>query len=453
MKIAATFFVLALGIAAPHPAVLLFCGVFLVLLTGFPVAFALGGVSVLFAFAYGKTAALGFLPLRIWGILENYVLIAVPLFIFMGIMLEKSGIAEELLETCALLLGRIRGGLAITVVLVGALLAASTGIVGATVVTMGLLSLPTMLRRGYHVPLCTGTICASGTLGQIIPPSIVLVLLGSQLQEPIGDMFLAAVIPGLMLVGMYLLWIVILGVVRPEWMPLVPEEERAEFAKNVSVAKIARALIPPVLLVLGVLGSIFAGIATPTEASAVGVVGAGVLAAIRGKLSLETLRGVSRETALLTSMVFMILIGATAFSLVFRSLNGHVLLQHTVENAQLGPLQFLLLAMLVMFIAGFFIDFIEIIFIFVPVLMPICQAFGLDMIWVGILISLNLQTSFLTPPFGFALFYLKGVAPPEVSTHQIYRGIIPFIIIQALVVAAVFIWPEIALWLPGLNGE
>lgn len=427
---------------------ILFFVVFLLLVLGYPVAFTLGGVSVIFGLLTFGFNFFHLLPLRIWGIMTNYVLIAVPLFVYMGVMLEKSGLAEELLETMALLFGRMRGGLAISVIIVGAMLAASTGIVGATVVTMGLLSLPTMLKRGYSIPLATGTISASGTLGQIIPPSIVLVLLGSVMNVSVGDMFMGAVIPGVILVSLYLIWIVIAGIIDPESAPPMPAEELAKFHGPDMIVRVVQAFLLPFLLILAVLGSIFMGIASPTEAAAVGAFGATLLTLFRGKLNLEKLRKVMRETTHLTSMVFMILAGATAFGLVFRGMDGDTYLTNLIIDAQLSPGAFLFLVMVVVFIAGFFIDFIEITFIIVPVVVPIFQVLNIDLLWLGILFAMNLQTSFLTPPFGFALFYLKGVAPPEVQTSHIYRGIIPFIIIQLIALMLVVFFPELATWLP-----
>lgn len=431
-----------------YMSLVLFATVFGVLLLGFPVAFTLGGVSLIFGYF---TFGMGFfqlLPLRIWGTMENLVLIAVPLFVFMGMMFEKSGLAEELLETMAMLFGKLRGGLAISVIVVGAVLAASTGIVGATVVTMGLLSLPTMLKRGYSPELSTGTICAAGTLGQIIPPSIVLVLLGSVLNVPIGDMFIGAIIPGMILVGLYILWIVLVAFFRPQSAPAMPAEELADFRKAGMYKKIFRAFLLPFFLIVAVLGSIFAGIASPTEAAAVGAMGATLLTIWQKKFNLQTLREVMRGTTTLTCMVFILIVGATAFGLVFRGMGGDRYITDLIMGAGIEPHHFLLIVMLVIFVAGFFIDFIEITFIIVPVVAPIFQQMGIDLLWIGILIAMNLQTSFLTPPFGFSLFYLKGVAPPEITTTQIYKGIIPYVGIQLICLLIVVIWPETVTWLP-----
>ena len=433
---------------------LMFGSVFLLLLLGYPVALTLGGVSVIFGLLIFGPEFFALLPLRIWGTMNNVVLLAVPLFVFMGVMLEKSGIAEKLLETMSMLFGKFRGGLALSVVIVGALLAASTGIVGATVVTMGLMSLPVMLKRGYQPELATGTIAASGTLGQIIPPSIVLVLLGSILNVSVGDMFVGALIPGLMLVTAYLLYIVLLGFMRPDTMPSVSQEEMLSFASKASMKTVIEAFLIPMLLVLAVLGSIFAGIASPTEAAAIGAFGALLLTLFQRKLSLDVLRSVMRETTSLTSMVFMILAGASAFSLVFRGMHGDRLLADAILQANLQPELFLALVMVVVFLAGFFIDFIEIIFIIVPVVAPVFTAFGVDLLWIGVLLAMNLQASFLTPPFGFSLFYLKGVAPKEVTTSHLYRGIIPFIVIQVMMLVLVIVFPELVTWLPkALSGH
>ena len=428
-------------------ALILFLSIFILILFGFPVAFTLGGVSVLFGLAVFGPDFFYLLALRVYGTMNTYVLLAVPLFIYMGIMLEKSGLAESLLETMALLFGKLRGGLAISVVVVGAMLAASTGIVGATVITMGLISLPTMLKRGYSVELATGTIASAGTLGQIIPPSVVLVLLGSVLNVPVGDLFTAALIPGLALVGAYLLYIVGVAVVTPHRAPAMPAAEVAAFRRGGVMKQVIGAFVLPFLLIVAVLGSIFAGIASPTEAAAVGALGAGLLTIFQGKFTLQVLKDVMRETTHLTCMVFIILVGATAFALVFRGLEGDRYLVSLIEAANLSPMAFLAIVMVVVFVAGFFIDFIEIIFIIVPVVAPIFAAMGIDLIWVGILLALNLQTSFLSPPFGFALFYLKGVAPPEVTTRHLYRGIVPYIIIQLIFLGLVIAFPEMVTWL------
>lgn len=423
-------------------AILLFVLIFALIIAGYPVAFTLAGLSII----VGMLTIPDFfmlLPFRIMGTMQNYVLLAVPLFIFMGLMLEKSGLAANLLETMAILFGRINGGLAISVIIVGALLAASTGIVGATVITMGLISLPTMLKRNYKKTLATGVISSSGTLGQIIPPSVVLVLLGSVLNVSVGKLFAAAIVPGIILVIAYILYVYIVALINPEIAPAVPKEEIDSFKSENFYFKLLKAFVMPLILIIAVLGSIFFGIASPTEAAAVGALGAIILSGIQKELSWEILKDVGKETTHLTSMVFLILLGATTFSLVFRGLGGDTFLVEMINNSSLGPIGFLLVVMAVIFIAGFFIDFIEIIFIIVPVVTPIFIAFEMDLIWIGILIALNLQTSFLTPPFGFSLFYLKGVAPPEIKTVHLYQGIIPFLIIQAILLLSILFFPQI----------
>ncbi|MEQ9230675.1 MAG: TRAP transporter large permease subunit [Cyclobacteriaceae bacterium] len=421
--------------------IILFGVIFLAILFGYPVAFTLGGLSVIVGLIVFDSDFFYLLTLRIFGTMQNFVLLAVPLFIFMGMMLEKSGIAERLLHTMSMLFGNIRGGLAIAVVVVGAMLAASTGIVGATVVTMGLISLPTMLKKGYSPKLSTGVIASSGTLGQIIPPSVVLVLLGSVLNVSVGDLFLAAVVPGVGLVVVYLLYILAMGQLKPGVVPAVPREEIQAFRDAGFSKEVVKSFLFPFLLITIVLGSIFTGIASPTEAAGVGAFGATILAIISKKFNLNMLKQVMKETTMLTSMVFMILIGATAFSLVFRGLEGDKFLLALIENANLDATTFLVVVMVVVFVSGFFIDFIEIVFIIVPVVAPIFVALEVDLIWIGILLAVNLQTSFLTPPFGFALFYLKGVAPPEVKTSHLYRGIIPFVIIQLIFLTLLILFP------------
>ncbi|MEP0365526.1 MAG: TRAP transporter large permease subunit [Cyclobacteriaceae bacterium] len=429
---------------------ILFAAIFLLILFGYPVAFTLGGLSVLVGLWVFDVDFFYLLSLRVYGTMQNFVLLAVPLFVFMGMMLEKSGIAEKLLVTMSMIFGRFRGGLALSVILVGAMLAASTGIVGATVVTMGLISLPTMLKRGYSPVLATGVIASSGTLGQIIPPSVVLVLLGSVLNVSVGDLFMAAIVPGLGLVVCYLIFTIIYAYLNPSKAPTVSAEERADFRAAGFSADVIKSFVFPFLLILAVLGSIFAGIASPTEAAGVGALGAIILTLVNGKLNWQILRSVSQETTKITAMVFMILVGATAFSLVFRGLEGDKMFLDLIQNSQLSPYEFLFVVMVVVFVAGFFIDFIEIIFIIVPVVAPVFAAMGIDLIWIGILLAINLQTSFLTPPFGFALFYLKGVCPPQVKTSHLYRGVVPFVIIQILFLISLVLFPEIVTFLPGL---
>ncbi len=427
---------------------IMFTAVFALLLLGYPVAFTIGGVSFLFGYFNFGPEFFNLLPLRIWGRMTNFTLLAVPLFIYMGVMLEKSGIAEELLETMALVFAKIRGGLAISVVFVGALMGASTGIVGATVVTMGLLSVPTMLRRNYSKSLTTGTVAASGTLGQIIPPSIVLVLLGDIMNVPVGDLFIGAVIPGLILVVLYMIYIMGLAFIKPDAAPPIPQEELDEISRKELYTRVAKALVPPLFLMLAVLGSIFAGIASPTEAASVGAVGATVLTLIYGRFSYDVIKDVMKSTTILTCMVFIILVGATTLGLVFRGLDGDVLVRGLIRSLPFGKWGVLLIVMGIIFIAGFFLDFIEITFIHVPVLAPIMVSMGVNPLWLAVLLAVNLQTSFLTPPFGFSLFYLKGVCPPEVETIDIYKGIIPFVIIQLIGLAVICLIPESITWLP-----
>ncbi|NEP01958.1 MAG: TRAP transporter large permease subunit [Symploca sp. SIO2E9] len=433
---------------------LMFAGALVLLSLGYPVAFSLGGVAILFAILgsiLGVFDPILFsaMPLRIFAIMSNYTLLAIPYFIFMGSMLEKSGIAERLLETMGILFGRMRGGLALAVVIVGALLAASTGVVAATVVAMGLISLPVMLRYGYNKELATGVIVASGTLGQIIPPSVVLVVLADQLGKPVGDLFIGSVIPGLMMAGAFAIHVIFVALFKPEAAPALPTEVRDIGAKAL-VIRLIESVLPPLLLIILVLGSIFFGIATPTEAGAVGSLGAMLLAAFNRCLSWASLKRVCDATLRITCMVMFILLGSTAFSLVFRGLEGDRLMEKVLLNLPGGAVGFLVVSMLTIFLLGFFIDFFEIAFIVVPLFKPVAEQLGLDLVWYGVIVGANLQASFLTPPFGFALFYLRGVAPPEVKTTDIYRGAIPFILLQLLVLALIITFPGLVSLLPSL---
>lgn len=443
----------------------MFLVVCIALMLGYPVAFTLAGTALAFALLGTLTghfdmAFLSALPNRLYGTMTNTTLIAVPLFVLMGVMLEKSRIAENLLNSMARVFGGLRGGLCLSIVLVGMLLAASTGIVGATVVTMGLISLPTMLKRGYNPALATGTICATGTLGQIIPPSIALVLLGDILSSAyfqaqlnmgiftpktvsIGDLFVGAIIPGLLLVVLYSFYILIYARLRPESAPLDSQSK-----DPLSWWQICTSLLPPALLILAVLGSILAGIATPTEAAAVGALGATLLALTNRQLSLSKLREVLNSTTEVTAMVFMILIGAAVFSLVFRGFGGEELVAGLFADIPGGVFTATLVVMVVIFLLGFILDFIEITFVVVPIVAPALFVLGVDPVWLGIMIALNLQTSFLTPPFGFALFYLRGVASSEIATGDIYRGVAPFIVIQLALMSVLALWPALVTWLP-----
>lgn len=444
-------------------AIYMFVAVCLILLIGFPVAFSLAGTALIFAaggilFNVFDPALLGAFPNRIFGTMSNTTLIAVPLFILMGVTLERTNIARDLLQNMSALFGRMRGGLGYAVIIVGALLAASTGIVGATVVTMGLMSLPTMLQRGYSPSYAAGTICATGTLGQIIPPSIALVLLGDILSNAyqqaqmrmgvfnaeaisVGDLFVAAILPGLLLVALYLIYTAVVAKVSPQSCPA---------AEDLSVQKrdVLINLMAPISLILIVLGSILLGVATPTEAAGIGALGALFLAAQKGLLNSSTLTSIAKSTLEVTSMVFMILLGATLFSLVFRGFGGEELVQSFFNQLPGGKYAALFVVMLTMFLLGFILDFIEITFVVVPIVGPILMMMGFDPIWLGIMMAMNLQTSFLTPPFGFALFYLRGVAPDSMPTNAIYKGVIPYIAIQLFVLILLTLVPEVATWLP-----
>ena len=438
--------------------IVMFFAALIMLIVGFPVAFTFGAVALYFGLGAsyleiipdGGTlvewwdeflSMFSMMPYRIYSIMTNKILMAVPLFIFMGIVLQKSQLAERLLESMGTLFGKVRGGLAISTVLIGALLAASTGVVGASVVAMGVISLPIMLRNRYDKALSCGTICASGTLGQIIPPSIVLIVLADVFQLPVGDLFKAAVIPGLALVGVYIIYILIVSFLKPNVAPALSRDLEVTYSTSVKKALIA--IIPPLTLIILVLGSIFAGIATPTESASLGALGSLILAAMYKKLSFSLIKEASLETVKTTSMVFAILVGATAFSMVFIYSGADEIVEHFMTTLPGDKWGFIIATMLIIMFLGFFIDFIEISYIVVPILLPISQTIGIDPLWFAILIALNLQTSFLTPPFGFSLFYLKGVAPPEVKTTDIYKGVVPFIILQVLVLASIVIFPEL----------
>ncbi len=451
---------------------ILFGSVFIVLLSGFPVAFSLAGTGLFFAgigtlMGVFDASFLEAIPNRLYGTMINETLIAVPLFVFMGIMLERSHVAEQLLETMALLFGPMRGGLGISVMVVGMLLAASTGIVGATVVTMGLLSLPTMLKRGYDPRVATGSICASGTLGQIIPPSIVLVLLGDVMSSAyqqaqlnmgiyapdtvsVGDLFAGALIPGLMLVLFYILYLISLAIFSPSKVPAIKASERLGISNKQLLVRAIKVLFPPLFLILAVLGSILGGLATPTEAASVGAVGSILLAIGHRKLNMTIIKDVMEGTTKVSSMVFLILIGASIFSLVFRGFGGDEVVQDILHNLPGGVVGAVITVMLIMFLLGFILDFIEITFVVIPLVAPVLLAMGLNPVWLGVMFALNLQTSFLTPPFGFSLFYLRGVAPQGIKTTDIYMGVMPFIFIQLLTLGMLAYWPDLVTWLPTL---
>jgi tripartite ATP-independent transporter DctM subunit len=448
---------------------LMFFGIIGVLMLGFPVAFSLAGTALIFGLigwwlGVYDPSNYGSLVGRYIGLMTNEVLVAVPLFVFMGVVLERSGIAERLLVTMGKLFGNVRGGLGFSVIIVGALLAASTGVVGATVVTMGLISLPAMLRSGYDPKLATGVICASGTLGQIIPPSTVLIFMGDMLSginaqvqmakgnfapEPVsvGALFAGAIIPGLILVGLYLAWVAFKAIFDPESCPAtpVPEHEKKDLGREIIFA-----LVPPLMLIVAVLGSILAGIATPTEAASVGSVGALILAAFNRQLNFNIIRQTVISTATITSMVFIILFGAAVFSIVFRMMGGDNLVHEFLSAMPGGAIGATIIVMLIMFLLGFILDTFEIIFIVIPITAPVLLTLGVDPIWLGVAVGVNLQTSFLTPPFGFALFYLRGVAPARVTTGMIYKGVIPFVILQVIGLSILFLFPDLITWLPRL---
>jgi tripartite ATP-independent transporter DctM subunit len=431
-------------------AILMFVALLFCLLIGYPVAFTLGGVSLIFGMLTFGFEFFTLLPMRIWDRMTNFTLVAVPLFIFMGVLLERSGMAEELLETMAIPFRRLRGGLAISVVIVGALLAATTGIIAATVVTMGIISLPVMLRKGYEPELATGTISAAGTLCQIIPPSIALVILGDIMRVSVGELFAGALLPGVFLASLYILFIIIYAFIRPQAAPGPPEDEWASMNRKEFVLRFLGALLPPFFLILAVLGTIFFGIASPTESAGMGAFGAIILTLIKRRLSLDVLKQVMVSTTRLSSMAFLILLGAAAFGLVFRGMGGDSVVRNFLVGTIGGRWGILVVVMLTLFILGCFLDFIEITFIVIPILAPILMDIRIDPLWFCILVGINFQTSFLTPPFGFALFFLRGVAPAQVTTAQIYRGVVPFIVIQIVALTLVILFPKLATWLPSV---
>jgi tripartite ATP-independent transporter DctM subunit len=433
-------------------ALLMLVAFFVLLLAGIPVGLTLATTGFVFGFLGFGMLLFNLLPHRIFGVVTNYTLLAIPLFVFMGVMLEKSRLAEELMDVIGLAAGSLRGGLGIGIIIVGVLMGATTGIVGATVVTLGLLTLPGMLRRGYDKGLACGTICASGTLGQIIPPSLILILLADITNQSVGTLFAAAMIPGLLLAALYVIYILVLGMIRPDMAPAIPPKERAAISASQLAGKLLRVVAPPIGLVIAVLGSIIAGVAAPSEAAAMGALGSILVAAIGRRLTIQVLRETVQSTTRITAMVMFILICAQVFSLAFRGLQGEKLVQDMFEFLPGGINADIWFLMLLIFVLGFFIEWIEISYIAVPLFLPIFINAGTDLVWLSTLICVNLQTSFLTPPFGWSLFFLRGVAPPEVTTGDIYRGVVPFVMLQLVGLVLCFFFPSIATWLPKAIG-
>ena len=433
-------------------AILMALGFFVLLFIGFPVAIALAASGLLFGYLGFGMGLFNLLPQRIFGLMENYTLLAIPLFVFMGVMLERSRIAEELLDVIGHAAGGLRGGMGLSIILVGVLMGASTGIVGATVVTLGLLTLPVFIRRGYSKSLACGTICASGTLGQIIPPSLVLILLAAIMGQGLGTLFAAAMLPGLLLAGLYATYMLFLGWLRPDMAPAIPVEERALMSRGELLVKIFKVVLPPISLIFAVLGSIIGGVAAPTEAASMGALGSILIAAMAGRLDRRVLRETVQNTLRISAMVFFILICAQAFSLAFRGLNGEVLIEDLFKLVPGGVTADIIFMLVLLFILGFFMEWIEICYIVLPLFLPIFAGTDVDMVWLAMLVCVVLQTSFLTPPVGWALFFLKGVAPPEVTSGDIYIGVMPFVGLQVIGLLLLFNYPEIATWLPKAIG-
>ncbi len=432
--------------------ILMILSFFVLLFLGFPVAITLAATGLFFGYLGFGMTLFNLLPVRIFGLMENYTLMAIPLFVFIGVMLERSKIAEELLDVIGHVAGSLRGGMGVAIILVGVLMGASTGIVGATVVTLGLLTLPVFLRRGYSKSLACGTICASGTLGQIIPPSLVLILLSDILGQGLGTLFAAAMIPGLLLAGIYVLYMLLVGWLRPDMAPAIPAEERAAVSKTQLLVKVIKVVVPPILLIFAVLGSIIGGIAAPTEAASMGALGAILVAAAAGRLTWKVLTETIRGTLRISAIVFFILICAQAFSLAFRGLDGDDLVRQLFDLVPGGITADIIFMLFLLFVLGFFLEWIEISYIVLPLFLPIFDGSNVDMVWIAILVCLVLQTSFLTPPVGWALFFLKGVAPPEVTSRDIYVGVLPFVALQVIAIVLLFLFPEIATWLPKAMG-
>lgn len=433
-------------------AVLMLVAFFAMLMIGIPVAISIATVGFVFGYFGFGPVLFNLLPSRLYGVVTGYYWLAIPLFVFMGVMLEKSRLADDLLDVIAHLAGGLRGGMAVGIILFGVLMGATTGIVGATVITLGLLTLPTLIRRGYNKSIACGAICASGTLGQIIPPSLVLILLSDITQQSVGTLFAAAVGPGMLLAGIYLAFILILGWLKPELMPAMPKSERDEVSKRELFVRFWKVVVPPIFLVVAVLGSIIGGVAAPTEAACMGALGSVLITAVSGRLKWVILRDVARETTKITAMIMFILMMAQVFALAFRGLQGEELIQKMFEFLPGGVNSDIWFMLLLIFVLGFFIEWIEISYIAVPLFLPILLAQGVDPVWIAMLITINLQSSFLTPPFGWALFYLKGVAPPGVTIGDIYKGVVPFVLMQLLALVIVFFYPQIALWLPKMIG-
>jgi tripartite ATP-independent transporter DctM subunit len=433
-------------------ALLMLAAFFALLMAGVPVALTLATAGFVFGLLGFGTGLFNLVPARIYGVVTNYLWLAIPLFVFMGVMLERSRLAEDLLDVVGHLAGGLKGGMALGIILVGVLMGATTGIVGATVVTLGLLTLPTLMRRGYHPGVATGAICASGTLGQIIPPSLVLILLSDILQLSVGTLFAAAVMPGLLLAALYCAYVVILGIVRPDLVPAVPKAERDSLPRAELWKRFFLVVLPPLALVLSVLGSIIGGVAAPTEAASMGALGSILVAAVAGRLSFSVLKDTVQTTTKITAMVMFILICAQVFALAFRGLNGERLIEDLFELLPGGVAADIWFLMLLIFVLGFFIEWIEISYIAVPLFLPVFAAQNVDLVWLAMLICVNLQTSFLTPPFGWALFFLRGVAPPDIRTRDIYLGVLPFIALQVVAIVVLFSYPQIALWLPKAIG-
>ena len=433
-------------------ALLMLAGFFALLMAGVPVALTLATTGFVFGLLGFGTGLFNLVPARIYGVVTNYLWLAIPLFVFMGVMLEKSRLAEDLLDVVGHLAGGLKGGMALGIILVGVLMGATTGIVGATVITLGLLTLPTLMRRGYHPGVATGAICASGTLGQILPPSLVLILLSDILQLSVGTLFAAAVMPGLLLAALYCAYVVILGIVRPDLVPAVPKAERDSLPRAELWKRFFLVVLPPLALVLSVLGSIIGGVAAPTEAASMGALGSILVTAVAGRLSFSVLKDTVQTTTKITAMVMFIPICAQVFALAFRGLNGEGLIQDLFELLPGGVAADIWFLMLLIFVLGFFIEWIEISYIAVPLFLPVFAAQNVDLVWLAMLICVNLQTSFLTPPFGWALFFLRGVAPPEIRTRDIYLGVLPFIALQVVAIVVLFFYPQIALWLPKAIG-